>query len=141
MGELVMSWQQAWFCGTPWTKREERLACCWCGAPNSLWRGPPALVCGEDSHLSSPSFWKRLAELSSVVLVQSELARGHKTSSRKLFFFLNKGNTFVSSKLPLASRLAPCSPFFPRSDSASTGACLAFKTLSRLARPRATQPR
>lgn len=75
-------------------------------------------------HLSSPSFWKRLAELSSAGLVKSELAWGHKTSSTKGFLFiflLNKGNTFVSSKLLLASSLAPCSSFFPGSDLESQG--------------------
>lgn len=58
-----------------------------------------------------------LAELSSAVLVKSELAWGHRTSSTKGFFlfsfFFNERSTFVSSKLQLAPSLALCSPSIP----------------------------
>ena len=56
-----------------------------------------------------------LAELSSAVLVKSELAWGHRTSSTKGFFsfFCNERSTFVSSELQLAPSLALCSPSIP----------------------------
>ena len=89
---------------------------------------------GAERRQASPSFWKRLAELSSAVLVKSELAWAHRTSSTKGFFFFNERNTFGFSKLQLAPSLALSQPLASHDLIESLeGLSLAFKTLRRFA--------
>lgn len=92
-----------------------------------------ALV-SEDIYLSSPSLCKRLAELSSAVLVKLELTWDTELPPQKIFFF-NEGNTFVSSKLQLAPSLGLCSPCLPTIGlGVYRGLSLAFHTLRRFGR-------